>query len=172
MLRARARSLFLAAGDLRQEEVLRVSARHRRAPGLREGLQSSVSRDFCSVQRKNRTATQEQFLNNRVRKALRMEALNGSTFSLRCSVCPEPTAQSISRSSSSSCGRPESSSSRVSGRPDVRADRCVSPSVTAGVFQVCLQSAGCSTCWHVCATSTATHSRHSDGETKQRHLSY
>lgn len=156
---ARARSLLLVAGDLRQEEVLRVSARHRRASGVREGLQSSVSR-------------REEEGGSRVRTRNRLLV---TEFSPRCSVCPEPTAPSIFRSSSSSCGRPDSSSSRVSGRPDVRQDRCVpevSRSVTAGVFQVCLQSAGCSTCWRVCATSADTLSRHSDGETKQRHLSH
>lgn len=44
----RARSLFLSAGDLRQEEVLRVSARHHRSAGVWAGLQGSVSHNSGS----------------------------------------------------------------------------------------------------------------------------
>lgn len=102
--RVRARSPFLSAGDLGPQEVLRASARHLRTRGVREGLQSSVSGRVTDAALMSRCRT--------------CTLAPAALMSLIASCPPAgPTAPSISRSSSSSCGSPDSSSVKVTRDP-------------------------------------------------------
>ena len=93
---------------------------------------------------------------------------------LKPSSCSEPTVLSISRSSSPSCGHLESSSVKVIRHKQLIESQsqfwvCI-VQLMFDLFQVCLQSVGCSIYTDASNTFVDIHSRHRDGR-KQQHLS-